>query len=187
MSRSALAVLIYVLGLAAPVLADDNFSSLKDRVRGGDFSVDFRALRMAYAATPAYRPNTGVSLAFRQRVQVALEAKKFTTALQASDDWLAQEYVNPFAHLGAARAHDALGHAEQARFHQRVADRLYESICRDGEGFSVDSPCPVLSIDEEHFYLARHRFIMGTNYGATCRGDRPCNVYEVREPESDVL
>lgn len=177
----------HLLMLIASAVAADDFAALKARVIEGDASVDFRALRMAFAATPAYQPNTGASLQFRHRVQVALEAEKFEDALKISNDWLAQEFINPFAHLGAHRAQDALGHAAEADFHQRIVDRLYDSICRGGEGRSVESPCPVISIDEEHFYLARHQFVMGSNYGATCHDEIPCNVYEVHEPGTDLL
>jgi hypothetical protein len=180
----SLVLLCWILSLN--VLADD-YASLLARVKAGDFTVDFHALRFAYAQSPAYRPTSGASREFRQRVQAALERKDYVNAANTAEAWLAEEYVNPFAHLGAARAREALGATEQARFHNRVADALYESVCQPGQGSTVDAPCQVISLDEELFYLARHQFEVGGQYEETCARARPCHVYEVREPNSELL
>ena len=177
---------LLVCGISGSAMAED-YATLLTRLKAADFSIDFRSLRLAYTQTPAYHPNSGVSLSFRKRVQSALVNKDYGGAVKAADEWLAVEYVNPFAHLGAARAHDALGAAEQARFHHRVADGLYNSVCLPGQGLSATAPCQVISLDEEHFYLARHQFEVGGQYEETCLVDRPCSVYEVREPNSEVL
>jgi len=167
--------------------AADEYAQLRAQVEAGDFTVDFRALRFAYARTPAYEPTSGAARDARKRLQTALENKDYTTALDVGLAWLAVEYVNPFAHLGIARAHQSLGATDKARFHNRVADGLYDSICRGGEGRTAAAPCPVISLDEEYFYLARHQFEIGSQYEETCEGARPCHVFEVREPNTDTL
>lgn len=163
------------------------YASLRAKVEAGDFSVDFRALRFAFAATPAYHPNSESTHRARQQLQAALEAKKYAKAVEIGEAWLATEYVNPFAHLGIARAHESLGATAKARFHHQVVDKLLDSICRAGEGRSPDLPCPVLSLDEEYFYLARHQFEIGSQYEQACAGEIPCHVFEVREPNTEVL
>ena len=160
--------------------AADDYAALKARLLNGDFAIDFRALRLAYAETPAYHPNAPATLDFRRRTQAALQAKKYADVLAIGETWLTADYLNPFAHMGVARAHEALGHTEQARFHNRVLEGLYNSICVNGQGQSASSPCKVLSIDEEHFYLGRNRLQVGTQYGLECTGKIPCDVYEVR-------
>jgi Domain of unknown function (DUF4919) len=178
--------LVLFLGITANALAAD-YAALLARLKAQDFTIDFRALRLAYTQTPDYHPNSTTSRESRKQVQMALESKDYKGALKAADAWLATEYVNPFAQLGAARAHDALGEAEQARFHNRVADSLYNSLCLPGQGRSAAAPCQVISLDEEHFYLARHQFQVGAQYEETCLVDSPCSVYEVRAPKSEVL
>lgn len=180
-------VLVFLLwAVSASVLAGD-YASLLARVKSGDFTLDFRALRLAYAQTPAYRPTSGAARDFKKRLQTALERKDYAGAVKIADTWLADEYVSPFAHLGAARAHELLGATAQARFHNRVADALYDSLCQPGQGSSAAAPCQVISLDEEHFYLARHQFEVGAQYEETCLDERPCHVYEVREPKSEML
>lgn len=185
-NRSLLALFLCGIFVSAMAMSDE-YASLLARLKASDFTIDFRALRLAYTETPAYQPNSGAALSFRKRVQTALAGKDYVGAIKIADEWLAKEYVNPFAHLGAARAHDALGAAELARFHNRVADGLYNSLCLPGQGRSTARPCQVISLDEEHFYLARHQFEVGAQYEETCLVDRPCNVYEVRERNSEML
>ncbi len=165
----------------------DDYAALLGRLKANDFTVDFRALRLAYTRTPDYHPNSSASHEFKKQIQAALESKDYAGALKAADAWLALEYLNPFAQLGAARAHDALGEADQARFHNRVAEGIYASLCLPGQGRSAAAPCQVISLDEEHFYLARHQFQVGAQYEETCLVDSPCSVYEVRAPNSEVL
>ena len=184
-ARTGLTLILWC-GIALGAMADD-YATLLGRLKANDFAVDFRALRLAYTRTPDYHPNSNASREFKKQVQTALERKNYVGARKAADAWLALEYVNPFAQLGAARAHDALGEAEQARFHNRVADGIYTSLCLPGQGRSAAAPCQVISLDEEHFYLARHEFQVGAQYEETCLVDSPCSVYEVRAPNSEVL
>jgi hypothetical protein len=175
------------IGVTEAAGGAQEYAALAARLRGGDLGTDFRALRLAYAHSEVYRPNSAAGIERRREVQAALERKDYAAAAAAAAQWLEQEYVNPFAHLGAARAEEGLGRLEAARFHNRVADGLYESICAPGEGRSPDRPCQVISRDEEFFYLARHNYEVGVHYEETCAGERPCSVYEVREAGTDQL
>lgn len=186
---TCIGLLIWLVTCSGGAVADDaqTYPAMLSRLRGGDVALDFRALRLAYARSADYRPNAATGIELRREVQGALERKDYAAADAAAARWLALEYVNPFAHLGAARAREGLGQLDAARFHNRVADGLFESICAPGEGRTSDKPCPVISRDEEFFYLARHNFEVGVQYEETCAGNRPCSVYEVREPGTDQL
>ncbi len=162
---------------AAPV----DYAALKARLVGGDASVDFRALRDAHAAAPDYRPNSPDALVRRKAVQDALEARHFDSAVALLEKWLAADFLNPFAHLGAARAYREVGNAEKAAFHDAVVDGLFASICGPDEGLSENRPCPVLSIDEQHFYLVMNGFMVQGEYGMDCSEQRACQVYEVKK------
>lgn len=162
---------------AEPAPAD--YATLKARLAAGDATIDFRALRHAHAASPDYLPNSPDALVRRKAVQDALEARRFDTALALLETWLAADFLNPFAHLGAARAYRETGNEEKAAFHDAVVDALYASICARDEGLSENRPCPVLSIDEQHFFLVMNGFMVQGEYGMDCSGQRPCQVYEV--------
>lgn len=167
-----------IAGFAGGASAED-YATLKARLLGGDTALDFRALRFAYAASPDYRPDAPESLLRRRGVQDALEAGRFTEALPLLERWLAADLLNPFAHLGAARAYRAVGDAARADFHDAVVDRLFESVCARDEGQSERRPCPVISFDEQHFFLVMHDFAIDGEYGTYCVDGRPCEVYEV--------
>jgi len=158
-----------------------DYATLKARLAAGDTTVDFRALRFAHAASAEYLPNSPDSLVRRKLVQDALEAGRFAEAATLLEKWLAADFLNPFAHLGAVRAYRELGNEDKAKFHDAVVDGLFASICARDEGLSEDRPCPVLSIDEQHFFLVMNGFTVQGEYGTDCSGQRPCQVYEVRK------
>lgn len=188
-SRSALlctGALCLLLGLhaaAADVQAED-YETLKRRLVAGEAGIDFRALRMAYAATPAYTPNSAETLTIRKQAQEALESGKFQEARAIAERWLEFDYLNPFAHMGAAKSYRELGDTVRANFHAGVLDGLYKSICREDEGRSEKTPCRVLSIDEAHFYLGMNDLVLDGQWGTLCAGDKPCEVYAVTARKS---
>jgi Domain of unknown function (DUF4919) len=159
--------------------AGEDYATLKSRLEGGDTHIDFRALRLAYADSPAYAPNQSSSLSNRRAVEQAFEAGQFSAAVPLLQKWLAEDYLNPFAHLGAVRAFEKTGDTARAQFHDAVVLGLFNSICARDEGRSENRPCPVVSIDEEHFFLVMNGFRIDAQHGALCEGDRPCNVYDV--------
>jgi len=185
--RSTLGLLVLIVAMISMPASAADFAALKSRLMGGDFTVDFKALRLAYAQTPDYHPNSPRSLDFRRKMEAVLQGKKYPEALTLGEAWLNEDYVNPFAHMGVARAHEALGHVEQARYHNRILEGLYHSICAAGQGQTSEHPCQVLSVDEELFYLGRNRFEVGSQYQVECAGKIPCDVYEARQPGSSEL
>ncbi|MSQ67103.1 MAG: DUF4919 domain-containing protein [Gammaproteobacteria bacterium] len=168
-----------VLASHCVAAAEADYASLKARLQGGDTSLDFRALRLAYADSPAYAPNHVSSLVQRRAVEKALAAEHFSEAIPLLEKWLAQDYLNPFAHLGAVRAYAKTGDTARSQLHDAVVVGLFDSICRRDEGRSENRPCPVVSIDEEHFFLVMNGFRIDSQHGAMCQGELPCNVYEV--------
>lgn len=161
--------------------ADASWSTLRDRLAAGDTGIDFRALRLAFAASAEYQVDTPALRDWQHKVGKALAAEDFPGADKAATEWLALEYVNPFAHLGAARAQEGLGADARAAFHREVAEGLLDSICQPGEGQTPDAPCAAISVAEIYAYLARRRLEPGASHEAECAGDAPCLVFEVRE------
>jgi len=174
-----LLVLFAASALAAPAPTPEEYAALKAKLLDGDAAVDYYALRLGHAASPDYHPNSPDSLVRRKAVQNALEAKKFEEAKTLVEHWLSEEFLNPFAHLGAARVYKELGDAQKLAFHEAVVDGIFASICRADEGVSTRRPCRVLSIDEQHFYLVMNGMMVDGEYGRECHDGQPCQVYEV--------
>lgn len=189
---AALLVLIIVGGVLALVAgaatgnAESTAPALLGRLKAGDTAVDFRALRLAVSASPLKQFDPRQMSHWRKTTLQALEAGRVDEAARLVGDWLAADYLNPFAQLGAQRVQIMRGNAPQAAFHARVLEGLYDSICRVGEGLSPASPCPVVSLDEIHYYLARHRYEIGDSREEAC-GALPCLVFEVRAPDGLML
>lgn len=164
---------------AASAHAADDYAGMLAKLQQGDSAVDYRALRLAHAASGDYRPNSPDSLVRRKAVQDAIEGRQFEAARPLVEKWLAAEPLNPFAHLGAIRIYKELGDDTRSAFHNAVVDGLFASICRTDEGDSPNRPCKVLSIDEQHFYLVMQGMMVDGEYGTMCQTDLPCQVYEV--------
>jgi hypothetical protein len=123
------------------------YSRLVDRLKGGDRTVDFTELRMAFTETPAYN---GMMMGFYQPLWRTLNAREFEGALRVADRVLQLNYVEANAHLVAATAHKELKHDEQAEFHRYVADGLLRSITSKGDGKSAETAYQVIDISEEY-------------------------------------
>ncbi len=171
--------------LAAVPAAKSDYASLKAQLQAGDPKLDFLTLRMAHADSDDYQPNSPDSLVRRKAVQDAIEAGKFEVAVALLEKWLAADFLNPFAHLGAIRAYREVNNEASANFHSAVVDGLFDSICGRDEGLSENRPCKVLSIDEQHFFLVMHGFMINGEYGTTCSEERPCQVYEVTKQNTN--
>lgn len=156
------------------------------RLKAGDHGVDFRALRLAATAGPHTADSATQTARWRKATLQALEAGRVDEAGALVTEWLAADYLNPFAHVGAQRVHAMRGNAPKAAFHQRVLEGLYDSICVVGEGLSPARACPVISLDEIHYYLARHRYEIGDSREDAC-DSRPCLAFEVRAPDGLML
>jgi len=165
--------------MAAPAQPAADYAALKAKMLGGDPNVDYLALRLGHAASADYHPNSPDSLIRRKAVQNAIEAKQFDEAAPLVEHWLEAEFLNPFAHLGAARIYKELGNEQKAAFHDAVVDGLFRSICLAEEGQSPRRPCRVLSIDEQHFYLVMNGMMVDGEYGQACHDGQACQVYEV--------
>ena len=123
------------------------YGQLVERLKAGDRTVDFTELRIAFMQTSAYR---GMMMGFYQPLWRTLNSGDFEGALRVAENVLTQNYVEPNAHMVAARAHRELGHSEQAEFHQFVVDGLLRSITSKGDGTTAESAYQVIDISEEY-------------------------------------
>lgn len=144
-----------------------------DSVRA--FDVD--ALRRAHAASSDYDPY-GSDSDLRQAMFQALDRGAWADGRRLADSALAVNYLDVFAHLGAAVASDKLRDATRSQFHQAMMRALIGAILASGAG-TKESPWVVLSVDEEYAVLQARGLSRETQAVVECAGDHECDVLSV--------
>lgn len=129
-----------------------SYESLLERVKKGDQTVDFKALRLAYTETAAYSPYGGNPEA-RQAMFAALRTKEYEKVLNNAEAILEKNYVDINGHFGCFVAHRGLGHEDKARYHKFVFDGLLNSIRNSGDGKAMETAMVVISTDEEYAFF----------------------------------
>ena len=161
---------------AAP--APDSYHSLLARLKARDTSIDFTALRLAYAASADYAPYAHESdaLPYWESMNAALERQDYRRVVSQADSALNIDYLDIRTHIVRAHAAEQLGDTNAAAWDRAVADRLFESIMASGRG-TRDSPYVVVSMAEEYAVLAMTGYEQGRQSLSECRS-RPCDILE---------
>ncbi|ANM29456.1 hypothetical protein ABI59_07465 [Acidobacteria bacterium Mor1] len=162
------------------------YEDLRQRLAGGDLSVDLVELRFAYAR------ETDESGHFVDRDPVGaifelLDQSEWAKALEAAKAALAKRYIDPEAHLGAAVAYGQLGREEESDFHARVSRGLIQSICHETDGLDPERPCAVVVMYEEQSYMRAHGIRSHTQGLVTCGGGVPCDRIEGTTESGDEV
>lgn len=181
----ALVIGILAVVFGSPVHGRDNrgadsYKTLVERVREGDYEVDFRELRMSYTRTKQYSPYGSGSL---DDVGKAFAENEFPKAAKLIEKYLRDNYVSGPGHVAAMRIYEALGETVRVAHHQRVAQGLLASICVGTEGRTEDDPCPVIATEEEYFYIHNHGYELTRQALSTC-GESPCDIMQVHNPDT---
>lgn len=100
------------------------YNDLVAKVKGGDLSVDFKALRIAFTKTKSYSPYGGD----------AEGTKAAFAAIKAVDGMLKDDYVDMDAHVAASLAYRGMGDNEKSEFHEKVYLGLVNSVIANGDG-----------------------------------------------------
>lgn len=116
-----------------------------------DRTVDFRALRLSYAATPEYNPYSNDSA--HDLMFNALHDKRYEDALLAAQSILEKNYVDLDAHFVCRIAFKNLGNSEKYDYHQFVLLGLADSIYASGDGSTPEKAPVVIDVKEEYFLL----------------------------------
>ena len=170
------------LDAAAKITLPDSaeYAPLLARLKGGDTSIDFRHLRLAYAATSAYHPYD-VDPKLRNAMFEALGKGEHARARALADSALSTNYLDIFAHIAASASAQGLMDDTAATFHQMLAQGLITSIGRGGN--NRDAPYVVISVDEEYAFLQVNGLERTTQGLTTCAG-HPCDQLTVRDSQS---
>ena len=160
----------WVLGLcfallalaAAPAGAGENYEALVARAKGGDATLDYRALRDAYAQSPHYQPYGGDFDDARKAMISAFNAHDCANALGAADKVEAAIFIDITAHLVSRHCFDQAGDKAKADLHRAIAHGLMDSIIASGDGKTTKTAFLVVTINEEYDALSAFQLQLGT-------------------------
>ena len=127
---------------------DATYRTLLERVKEGDLTIDFRALRFACMKASHCEP-TG-SLADLTAMSVEDPRKVVAVAEKLVEDG----FVNLEAHATAAGAYTQLNNAEKANTHFAITLALMASIMRSRDGKTKASAYEVICDREEYSVLS---------------------------------
>lgn len=138
---------------AARGAQDDDaiYQSLVNRVKGGDFTVDFRALRLACIKSRACQPRGTMA------VLIAMNAAHEQGDVAAETRWaellVEHGFVNGEAHATLAALYAKANEPVKAKFHLDVTAALLRSILSSGDGKTKETAFAVIADREEYAAL----------------------------------
>jgi len=152
--RRTLALLVILCAPAgAAETGGPGYDAMVARLKGGDTTLDFEALREAYAASPHYDPYGEAASRLKTTLFDAFAAKDCRRATDTAAKILEANYVNIDAHLIADRCYRQMGDAARADFHQAIARGLLGAIAQTGDGHSPETAFVVIAVEEEYSFL----------------------------------
>ncbi|HEY6347942.1 MAG TPA: DUF4919 domain-containing protein [Candidatus Angelobacter sp.] len=160
MSKNHLAVALVLWLFAGPSFGQEqkaqvkgtDYAPLLERVKGGDFSIDFQQLRFSYMESPERHQAKDASKQ-EQEMWQALNRKDYKNAAQNADAVLAGEFVNLDAHFVEYIAYREMQNEALSNFHHSVFTGLMKSILDSGDGQSTKTAYVVISTQEEYVLL----------------------------------
>jgi hypothetical protein len=141
--------------IKSPVVAGKeaaDYRTLVQRVQGGDFTIDFRALRLACMKSAECEPRgTTTDLRAMSRAD---NDHQFANLVEIAERLISQGFVNIEAHAECVKAYEAVHDAVKSKFHLDVTTALMRSILDSGDGKAKETAFEVISTREEYFTLA---------------------------------
>ena len=129
-----------------------DYAQLLERVKNLDQTVDFTELRMAFTETGSYDPY-GPSSSLLRQMYNAFGDQKFQQAIELAEKALEKDYVCPDAHKVASLSYKSLGNEKKSEYHRVIAEKLFDSIRKSGDGKSMETAMVVITTGEEYFVL----------------------------------
>ena len=130
-------------------LTAKDYTDLLAKLKGGDTSIDFKTLRMAFTETEEYSYD-GPEKADREKFFKPFNDKNYKEALKQAEKSLEKNYVDANAHYVAYNAAKELKDGKKAAFYKAVLLGLLSSIQSGNNGLSEKTPFYVITIDEEY-------------------------------------
>jgi hypothetical protein len=130
-------------------LTAKDYEDLVAKLKGGDTTIDFKNLRMAFTETKDYSYG-GPEKKEREKFFGPYNEKNYKEALKQAEKYLEKNYVDANAHYVAYNAAKELKDDKKAEFYKAVLLGLLNSIKGENDGLSEKTPFYVITIDEEY-------------------------------------
>ncbi len=141
-------VLAAALHAANPGQDDATYREFVKRVQAGDFTVDFRALRLACMKSAQCQPRaTKADLMELNRAEAANDLHR---VVEIAERLIQEGFVNLDAHATCSEVHERLNEPRKAQFHLNVTNALIRSILDRSDGKTKQSAFEVISDREEY-------------------------------------
>jgi Domain of unknown function (DUF4919) len=128
------------------------YEDMVERVKGGDQTIDFRQLRLAYMDSRTY--SNGASTGPQKKAMtVTLNSKDFHGAIKNADVVLTSNFVDMDAHFAEYIANRELNATDKSEFHKFVLQALLKSITDSGDGKTPETAFQVIQVHEEYVLL----------------------------------
>lgn len=154
--QTILATTIVILSLALTAFAQttSDYITLRDKIRGGDVTVDFVKFRHSYMDWLKDPCNKNTEAPDREKMVEAFDNKKWAEAAERGSKVLDYEYGNRGLHNAVAEAYEKSGDTKKSEFHKTVAKKIFEALLKSGDGESPKTAYRVMSIREEYVIMS---------------------------------
>jgi len=153
----AVAAMAWLCAVVSPALAEDaeaRYQTLLAVAKTDTAPVDWAALRLAYADRPSFNVfGAPGEDALQRDMRQAINDGDTNHALEMSRKIIAEDYVDPEAHLVAAAAYDRQGSPSDAAAERRIGQGLVRSIMTV-DGTSPATAFNVITVKEEYTVIA---------------------------------
>ena len=154
-SRLALALgLCFAVMVRAAKATPESYDSLVKRAEADGLSIDYTALRTAYAASDRDDPLDFSSEQDIGQMMKAMASGDCDGALESSEKVLRASFINLLAHLVRSECLNQQGELARAAREDTIISGLRDSIFLSGDGASAKTAFVVVTLDEERFVLS---------------------------------
>lgn len=127
----------------------DAYETLITKLKAGETSIDYRALRQGYAARKD-ASGAGSDHLVRRTMNVALAEKRFQDAIKIAEGILSTVFISPDTHAALSRAYAELSDAKKAALHKAIYLGLINSVLAEGNGETFATAYKVVTVEEAH-------------------------------------
>jgi hypothetical protein len=159
------------------------YEALLTMAKADPGSIDFTALRLAYANSPLYDPYNRN----RQTVEMLIESISVGAsqkALALIHTLLDQHYLDTEAHALAASVYRQKGDTHKADYHLQFAGGILNSIFSSGNGHSYQSAFVVGDIEEEYAVL-KYLGLQPVHQSLKKSDNRFYDIFEIYPPKTN--
>lgn len=152
MKKIAYSIFFVALLSCSALGQNSNYEDLLNKAKKGETSLDFRALRYAFADITPVEKRT-VEPKLHVQMMTLLNEKKFKDVLKISDEIHKTHFVDMNSHVMASLAYQGLRDAKRSKFHEGIYVGLVNSILNNGDGNTAKTAYSVITIAEQFVVL----------------------------------